>query len=68
MKFTKIFKKKEKDDPEHEKQKRFFCPICEGELFLNMKFCDKCGGEVDWPEEYQKLTNNKVKSAPISKK
>lgn len=33
----------------------FYCSNCNREVFLNMKFCDECGGELEWPEEYRRL-------------
>ena len=68
MKFTEKFKRKEKKLPKSEKQKRFVCSKCESELYLNMKYCDKCGGEVEWPNEYQKLIKNIFNSPHLSKK
>jgi hypothetical protein len=38
-----------------QQQKRFFCENCEREVFLENKFCDKCGGEIEWPKEVQKI-------------
>jgi hypothetical protein len=42
---------------EHEKprQKRFFCENCKHEVFLQFKYCDNCGGEIQWPEEIEKI-------------
>lgn len=36
-------------------QKRFFCENCKREVFLSSKFCDQCGGEIEWPAEVQKI-------------
>ena len=36
-------------------QPRFFCSNCEREVFLQSRFCDKCGGEIEWPKEIQKI-------------
>ena len=48
-----LFKKKSKDSTSP--QKRFFCSECNHELLLKMKYCDNCGGEIEWPEEYTSL-------------
>lgn len=40
---------------ENVQQKRFFCENCKRELFLQAKYCDECGGEIEWPEEIKKL-------------
>jgi len=37
------------------KQERFFCENCEREVFLQAKYCDKCGGKIEWPEKIQKV-------------
>ena len=42
-------------------QKRFFCANCEREVFLQAKYCDKCGGEIEWPEKVQKTISSWVK-------
>jgi rRNA maturation endonuclease Nob1 len=39
-------------------QRRFFCANCEREVFLQSKFCDKCGGEIDWPEKVKKVISS----------
>jgi len=36
------------DEPE---QQRFFCENCQREVFLEAKYCDNCGGEIEWPKE-----------------
>ncbi len=36
-------------------QQRFFCENCRSEVFLLAKYCDKCGGEIEWPEKIQKV-------------
>ena len=41
------------------KQKRFFCENCEQELFLSAVYCDKCGGKIEWPEEYDSIHSEK---------
>jgi len=38
-----------------QQQKRFFCDNCKVEVFLNSKFCDSCGGQIEWPAEVQKI-------------
>ncbi len=47
-------------EPELE-QKRFFCENCERELFLNAAYCDKCGGEIEWPEKYVSIFSEKAR-------
>jgi hypothetical protein len=42
-------------------QKRFLCENCERELFLNASYCDKCGGKIEWPEEYVSIFSEKEK-------
>jgi predicted amidophosphoribosyltransferase len=36
-------------------QQRFFCENCQREVFLQAKYCDKCGGEIEWPKEIEKI-------------
>jgi hypothetical protein len=36
-------------------QQRFFCENCHREVFLQDKYCDKCGGEIAWPENIKKI-------------
>jgi hypothetical protein len=36
-----------------EQQQRFFCENCKQEVFLQAKYCDKCGGQIEWPEKVQ---------------
>jgi predicted amidophosphoribosyltransferase len=36
-------------------QQRFFCDNCQREVFLQAKYCDKCGGEIEWPKEIRKV-------------
>jgi predicted amidophosphoribosyltransferase len=38
-----------------QQQQRFFCDNCKREIFLQAKYCDKCGGEIEWPEKVQKI-------------
>jgi hypothetical protein len=38
-----------------QQQKRFFCENCKREVFLNNKYCDKCGGEIQWPEQISRV-------------
>lgn len=42
-------------------QKRFFCENCKREVFLSSKYCDKCGGEIEWPEEISKVISTWTK-------
>jgi len=68
-----MFKRKESAS-EPEKQKRLFCSDCQRDVFLNMKFCDECGGELEWPKEYKYLLEykpkeqKKLKNPPITTK
>jgi len=39
-------------------QERFFCANCEREVFLAAKYCDKCGGEIEWPEKIKKVLSS----------
>jgi len=41
-----------------QQQKRFFCENCKREVFLNNKYCDKCGGEIEWPEEISRVISS----------
>ena len=36
-----------------EQQRRFFCENCKQEVFLLAKYCDSCGGQIEWPKEIQ---------------
>ncbi|MEM2902029.1 MAG: zinc-ribbon domain-containing protein [Candidatus Bathyarchaeia archaeon] len=54
MKFRELFKRKSSSS-KREWQKIFYCSNCNREVFLDMKFCDECGGELEWPEEYKHL-------------
>jgi len=36
-------------------QQRFFCENCSREVFLQAKYCDNCGGKIEWPEKIQKV-------------
>jgi rRNA maturation endonuclease Nob1 len=36
-------------------QDRYFCENCKREVFLQAKYCDGCGGELEWPEEVRKI-------------
>lgn len=38
-----------------QQQQRFFCESCHREVFLEAKYCDKCGGEIEWPEKIRKV-------------
>jgi hypothetical protein len=40
-----------------QEQKRFFCENCRREAFLAQKYCDNCGGKIEWPKEYEKIRN-----------
>jgi rRNA maturation endonuclease Nob1 len=44
-----------------QQQKRFFCENCKRELFLDSKFCDGCGGQIQWPAEVQKILSSWTK-------
>lgn len=61
MGLTKMLRRKDEATLNRKEQKMFFCSNCDNELFLNMKFCDKCGGEIEWPEEYRHLLDVKSK-------
>jgi len=39
---------------EKHEQQRFFCENCHREVFLQAKYCDNCGGEIEWPNEIKK--------------
>jgi len=39
-------------------QKRYFCENCKREVFLEQKYCDGCGGKIEWPEKIQKLVSS----------
>jgi len=41
-----------------QKQQRFFCENCQREVFLLAKYCDHCGGEIEWPEKIQKVISS----------
>ncbi|MGC8849742.1 MAG: zinc-ribbon domain-containing protein [Candidatus Bathyarchaeia archaeon] len=62
MELTKILKRKDELTRGVKEQKIFLCPNCNNELFLNMRFCDKCGSGIEWPEEYNHLINLESKS------
>ncbi len=51
-------------------QHRFFCENCRQEVFLIQKYCDKCGGKIEWPKEYRKIAIafKKIGQAPKEKK
>jgi hypothetical protein len=54
-------------ETEKPQQQRYFCENCEREVFLQSKYCDKCGGEIKWPEEIKKvlaLWAKKAKAKP----
>jgi hypothetical protein len=38
-----------------QQQRRFFCDNCKREVFLDNKFCDNCGGELQWPADVQNI-------------
>jgi len=40
------------------KQQRYFCENCKQEVFLQYKYCDKCGGKIEWPERIEKILNS----------
>ena len=39
-------------------QQRFFCENCQREVFLLAQYCDKCGGEIEWPKKIQKVISS----------
>jgi rRNA maturation endonuclease Nob1 len=41
-----------------QQQKRFFCDSCKREVFLNSKFCDQCGGTLEWPTQIQNVLSS----------
>jgi len=55
-----------KPEPEV-KQKRFFCENCEQELFLSAVYCDKCGGKIEWPEEYDSIHSEREDESDADK-
>ncbi|MBS7644801.1 MAG: zinc-ribbon domain-containing protein [Candidatus Bathyarchaeia archaeon] len=57
MVLTKILKRRDESASSVKEQKIFSCPNCNNELFLNMRFCDKCGSRIEWPEEYHYIIN-----------
>lgn len=67
-----LLRRKRKTDSTPKRQKRFFCSNCENEIFLMMKHCNGCGGEIEWPEEYRHLIEfegereNELKTTPIN--
>jgi predicted amidophosphoribosyltransferase len=42
-------------ETEKPQQQRFFCDNCQREVFLQAEYCDKCGGEIEWPKEIRKV-------------
>jgi rRNA maturation endonuclease Nob1 len=38
-----------------ERQQRFFCENCRHEVFLQAKYCDSCGGQIEWPKKIHKI-------------
>ncbi|HXZ90143.1 MAG TPA: zinc-ribbon domain-containing protein [Candidatus Dormibacteraeota bacterium] len=44
-----------------QQQKRFFCENCKREVFLTNKFCDRCGGEIQWPDQVRKILDAWIK-------
>jgi DNA-directed RNA polymerase subunit M/transcription elongation factor TFIIS len=57
MGLTKILRHRDGSTLDIREQKIFTCPKCDNELFLKMRFCDKCGSRIEWPEEYHHLIN-----------
>ena len=49
-------------------QQRFFCENCKQEVFLQAKYCDKCGGKIEWPEKIQKVIASWNKGEKVEKK
>jgi rRNA maturation endonuclease Nob1 len=43
-------------------QQRFFCENCKREVFLSAKYCDGCGGKIEWPKRVQKIITSWNKS------
>lgn len=48
-----------------QEQKRFFCENCKREVFLAQKYCDGCGGQIEWPEKYEKLHEIKITTPAV---
>jgi hypothetical protein len=42
-------------DRDKPQQQRFFCESCQHEVFLQAKYCDNCGGKIEWPKEIGEL-------------
>ncbi len=56
-----IKKRKMEKKSENPCQPMFSCSKCKHELLLKMKYCDNCGGEIEWPEKYTPLIVCKTK-------
>ena len=41
-----------------QQQRRFFCENCKQEVFLQFIYCDKCGGQIEWPKEIKKVISS----------
>jgi len=41
-----------------QQQQRFFCENCQREVFLLARYCDHCGGEIEWPEKIHKVISS----------
>ncbi len=63
MVLTSLLKNKKENSSKRVKQKSFQCSHCDSDIFLQMKYCDKCGGEIEWPEEYKAVIEGKKKSS-----
>jgi hypothetical protein len=51
-----------------QEQKRFFCENCKREVFLAQKYCDGCGGKIEWPEKYEALLQKATASKETAAK
>jgi len=49
-------------------QQRFFCENCQREVFLVSKYCDNCGGKIEWPKNIQKILADWEKQRKKSRK
>jgi hypothetical protein len=63
MVLASLLKNKKENPSKREKQKSFQCSHCDCHIFLQMKYCDKCGGEIEWPEEYKAVIEGKKKTS-----
>jgi hypothetical protein len=51
-----------------QQQRRFFCENCKQEVFLQAKYCDSCGGQIEWPKEIKTIVTLWNASAKERKK